>query len=79
MIQKENGVQNVLQTVQMKAPVKNREIGKNRCSFKLFRSKSLGNYEKKLEIYFNPEYLVCYNNVSGMKSRISYIVLNKKY
>jgi hypothetical protein len=31
-VQKEIGVQNVLQTVQMKAPVKIRKIGKNRYS-----------------------------------------------
>jgi hypothetical protein len=31
-VQKEIGVQNLLQTVQMRAPVKNREIGKNRYS-----------------------------------------------
>jgi hypothetical protein len=39
-VQKEIGVQNVLQTVQMRAPVKNREICKNRYSQKFKKSKS---------------------------------------
>jgi hypothetical protein len=40
-------VQKFLQTVQMKAPVKNSEIGKNRYNQKLYRSKNFGKLSKE--------------------------------
>jgi hypothetical protein len=46
-VQKEIGVQNVLQTIQKKSPVKNREICKNQYSQKLNRSKSFGKLSKE--------------------------------